>query len=81
METAALYQIKQYLDMALMPNCLQRLKVLQYKPPQGQSQTATTQTIVQMFQEANMFDVTPEEVFIIFLLTTIQDKTIEPYQY
>ena len=53
-----LYQIKQYLKMAIMQLCLQRLEVLRYKPPQRQTQTVTTQTVVQMFCEVDIFRVT-----------------------
>ena len=72
----ALHQIKEYLDMAIMPLNLQWLKILRYKPPSGQSQTLKTQTIVQMFHEVNIFEMTPHEVIIICLLNTIQDKNL-----
>ena len=66
----ALHQIKEYLDMAIMPLCLQRLEVLHYKPPQGQTQTAPTLAVVQMLCKADMFGIIGEAV-----LNTIQDKT------
>ena len=72
----ALHQMKEYLDMAIMPLNLQQLEVVRYKPPSGQSQTVTTQTIVQMFREANAFEMTPNEVLISCLLNTIQDKNL-----
>ena len=62
----ALHQIKEYLNMEVMPLNLQRLEVLRYKPPLGQSQTVTTQTIIQMFREANGFERTPNDILIIF---------------
>ena len=62
--------------MAIMPLNLQQLKVLRYKPPTGQSQTMITQTIVQMFREANGFEMTSNEVLIICLLNTVQDKNL-----
>ena len=75
-EQNALHQIKEYLDMAIMPLNLQRLEVLRYSLPTRQSQTVTTQTIVQMFREANGFDLNPNEVLIICLLNIIQDKNL-----
>ena len=62
--------------MAIMLLNLKWLKVLRYKPPSGQSQTVTTQTIVQMFREANGFKMTPNKVLIICLVNTIQDKNL-----
>ena len=70
----ALHMIKEYLNMAIMPLTLQRVKVLRYCPPAGQSQTVTTQTIVQMFHEVSGFVITPNKVLITCLLNTIQDK-------
>ena len=62
--------------MAVMPLILQRLEILCYKPPAGQSQTMTTQTLVQMFRESEGFTMTPEETLIICMLNTIQDKNM-----
>ena len=62
--------------MAVMPLNLQRQEVLRYKPPLGQSQTVTTQTIVQMFREVNGIVMTPDEILIICLLNMIQDKNL-----
>ena len=36
----------------------------------------TTQTIIQMFREASGFEITPNEVLVICLLNTIQDKNM-----
>ena len=69
----AIHEIKRYLNMAVMPLTLQRLEMLHYKPPAGQSQTMTTQTLVQMFREAEGFAMTPEETLIICMLDTITD--------
>ena len=68
----AMEAIMQYLEMAVMPLCLRRLEVLCYKPPAGQSQTVTTQTVVQMFREARMWDITPDDLMTICLLNTVQ---------
>ena len=78
METVneALRAVKQYLEHAVMPLNLQRLDVLRHRGSGGQSQTAITQTVIQMFREANMFEITPEELMLIVLLHTIQDKAI-----
>ena len=62
--------------MAVMPLTLQRLEMLRYKPPAGQSQTMTTQTLVQMFREAEGFAMIPEEKLIICMLNTITDKQL-----
>ena len=62
--------------MAVMPLTLQRLEIWHYKPPAGQSQTMTTQTLVQMFHEAECFAITPEETLIICMLNTITDKQL-----
>ena len=70
----AIYEIKRYLNMAVMPLTLQRLEMLCYKPPAGQSQTMTTQTLVQMFRESEGFTMTPEETLIICMLNTITNK-------
>ena len=59
-----------------MPLLLQRVEMLRYSLPQGQSQSATTQTIIQMFRECSGFNITPQEVLIICLLNTIQEKTM-----
>ena len=56
--TRAIHEIKRYLNMAVMPLTLQRLDMLRYKPPTGQSQTVTTQLLVQMFRECEGFDMT-----------------------
>ena len=50
--------------------------MLRYSPSSGQSQSATTQTIIQMFREASGFKITPNKVLIICLLNTIQDKNM-----
>ena len=72
----ALYQIKQYLDMAVMPQCLRRLEVLRYKRPLGQSQTINTQFVVHMFREVIMWDFRPQDIMAMCLLNTIQDKSM-----
>merc|ERR1712101_76041 len=59
-----------------MPLTLQRLDLLRYSPPQGQSQSATTQTIVELFRNCDCFNIKPEEVLIICLLNTIQEKSV-----
>ena len=71
-----LHQIKEYMKNSVMPLNLQRIELLQYIPPQGQSQSATTQTIVQMFRECSGFEITPAEVLILCLLNTIQEKSV-----
>ena len=58
----ALHMIKEYLNITIMPLTLQRVEVLRYSPPNGQSQTVTTQTILQMFREVNGFEITQNEV-------------------
>merc|ERR1712163_101174 len=45
-------------------------------PPPGQSQLATTQTVVELFRDCDGFTITPEEVLIICLLNTIQEKSV-----
>ena len=72
----ALFLIKDYMTSWVMPLTLQRIEFLRYSPPQGQSQSATTQTIIQMFRECNGFEITPAEVLIICLLHTIQEKSV-----
>ena len=62
--------------MVVMPLTLQRLEMLRYKPPAGQSQTMTTQTLVRMFREAEGFAMTPQETLIICMLNTITDKQL-----
>ena len=62
--------------MAVMPLTLQRLEMLHYKPSTGQSQTMTTQTLVQMFRESERLTMTPEETLIICMLNTITDKQL-----
>ena len=62
--------------MAVIPLTLQRLEMLCYKPPAGQSQTMTTQTLVQMFGESEAFTMTREETLIICMLNTITDKQL-----
>ena len=44
----ALHKIRKYLNIVVMPLTLQRLEMLRYKPPAGQSQTVTTQSMIQM---------------------------------
>ena len=62
--------------MVVMPLTLQQLEMLRYKPPAGQSQTMTTQSLVQMFCESEGFTMTPEETLIICMLNTITDKQL-----
>ena len=50
--------------------------MLHFKPSGGQSQTVTTQTVIQMFREARMWDITPDELMTITLLNMIQEKTM-----
>ena len=50
--------------------------MLRYKPPSGQSQTVTTQHLIQMFRECEGFAMTPEETLIICMLNTITDKAL-----
>ena len=59
-----------------MPLTLQRLDLFRYSPPQGQSQSATTQTVVELFRNCDGFNIKPEEVLIICLLNTIQEKSV-----
>ena len=68
----ALYEIKTYLDMAVMPLTLRQLEVVRYRPPPGQTQTQTTQTIMQMFREADYWNMTPEQLCKVILLNTVQ---------
>ena len=75
-EKNALHLIKKYMNNSVMPLTLQRVELLRYSPPQGQSQSATTQTIIQMFCECSGFKITPAEVLIICLLNTIQEKSV-----
>ena len=72
----ALFLIKDYMKSLVMPLTLQRIELLRYSPPQGQSQSATTQTIIQMFCECGSFEITPAEVLIICLLNTIQERSV-----
>ncbi len=72
----ALFQIKEYMKSSVMLLTLQCIKLLRYSPPQGQSQLATTQTIIQLFRECDGFSIAPEEVLIICLLNTIQEKSV-----
>ena len=72
----ALYDIKAYMVSSVMPLTLQRLDLFRYSPPQGQSQSATTQTVVELFRNCDGFTITPEEVLIICLLNTIQEKSV-----
>ena len=61
MEARAIHDIKTYLNDAVIPLTLQRLEMLRYKPPAGQSQTVTTQHLVQMFRECEGFAMTPAD--------------------
>ena len=70
-----LFQIKDYMKSSVMPLTLQRIELLHYSPLQGQSLSATMQTIIQMFRECS-FEITPAEVLIICLLNTIQEKSV-----
>ena len=72
----AIHEIRRYLNMAVMPLTLQLQEMLRYKPQAGQSQTMTTQTLVQMFHESEGFTMTPEETLIICKLNTITDKQL-----
>ena len=60
--------------MAVMPLTLRQLDVVGYKPPQGQSQTLTMQTMIQMFREAHLWDIIPKQLMKIILLNIIQTK-------
>merc|ERR1712089_31313 len=72
----ALHDIKAYMVSSVMPLTLQRLDLFRYSPPQGQSQSATTQTVVELFRNCDGFKIKPEEVLIICLLNTIQEKSV-----
>ena len=70
----ALFEIRAYMTSSVMPLTLQRLDLFHYSPPPGQSQSATTQTVVELFRNCEGFSITPEEVLINCLLNTIQAK-------
>ena len=72
----SLFLIKDYMKSSVMLLILQRIELLCYNPLQGQSQSATTQTIIQMFRECSSFEITPAEVLMICLLNTIQEKSV-----
>ena len=72
----AIFDIRAYMTSSVMPLTLQRLDLFRYSPPQGQSQSATTQTVVELFRNCEGFSITPEEVLIICLLNTIQEKSV-----
>ena len=72
----AINAIKKYLEMAVMPLTLRQLEVVRYRPPQGQTQTLTTQTVIQMFREAQFWDVVPEQILKVILLNNIQTKDV-----
>ena len=72
----ALFEIRAYMTLSVMPLTLQRLDLFRYTPPPGQSQSATTQTIVELFRNCEGFSITPDEVLIICLLNTIQEKSV-----
>jgi len=75
-EARAIHEIKTYLNEAVIPLTLERLEMLCYKPPSGQSQTVTTQHLIQMFRECKGFAMTPEETIIIVMLNTITNKEL-----
>merc|ERR1712163_101734 len=75
-EARAIHEIRTYLDDAVIPLTLQRLEMLQYKPPSGQSQTVPTQHLIQMFRECEGFAMTPEETLIICMLNIITNKDL-----
>ena len=58
--------------MAVMPLTLRQLEVVRYRPPPGQTQTQTIQTIMQMFREADFWNMTPEQLCKVILLNTVQ---------
>ena len=58
----ALYDIKKYLDKAVMPLTLRQLEVIRYRPPAGTSQTQAVQTMLQMYREAEYWRITPEQL-------------------
>ena len=72
----ALFEIKAYMTSFVMPLTLQRLDLFRYSPPPGQSQSDTTQTVVELFRNCDGFTITPKEVLIICLLNTIQEKSV-----
>merc|ERR1712240_411210 len=72
----ALFEMRAYMTSSIIPLTLQRLDLFQYSPPQGQSQSATTQTVVELFRNCEGFSITPEEVLIICLLNNIQEKSV-----
>ena len=72
----AIFDIRAYMTSSVMPLTLQCLDLFRYSPPQGQSQSATTQTVVELFRNCDGFAIKPEEVLIICLLNTIQEKSV-----
>merc|ERR1712082_596798 len=72
----AIFDSREYMTSSVMLLTLQRLDLFQYSPHQGQSQSATTQTVVELFRNCKGFSITPEEVLIICLLNTIQEKSV-----
>ena len=67
-EARAIHEIKTYLNEAVIPLTLQHLEMLRYKPPSVQSQTLTTQHLIQMFRECEGFAMTPEETMMMTLI-------------
>merc|ERR1712240_950396 len=70
------YDIRAYMTSSVMPLTLQRWDLFRYTPPPGQSQSATTQKVVELFRNCKGFSITPDEVLIICLLNTIQEKSV-----
>ena len=56
----ALFAIKEYMKSSVMLLTLQCIELFRYSLPQGQSQSATTQTIVELFRGCDGFAIMPE---------------------
>ena len=59
-----------------MPLTLHQLKVIRYRPPPGQTQTQAIQQILQMYREADYWNITPEQLCKVILLNAVQTNDL-----
>ena len=72
----AITRIQEYLATSVRPITLQQLNVLRLTSSGGETQSQVTHKTIEMFRQANMFDITGNDLLKVVLLHTIQEKAV-----
>ena len=68
--------MRTYLDITVMPLVLVKLQALRYQAPHGESQTVTTNKVLQLYREANINTMSGEEIGHLMAIHSVTNKEI-----